>query len=97
MLLNNILYIFSFIEPIDILNYSNTSIENKYYNKNSIIWKNLFMRDFYYKELKLDIKYLDIFFINKYIVDCIPGPNIGWLNLYKYNKYRTMKYIQNNI
>jgi len=88
---NYIIYTFSFLEPIDIINYSKTNTTNKYYNKNSIIWKNLFMRDFYYNELKINTNYLDIFFINKYTINYIPGPNIGWINLYKYNNYRYKK------
>ena len=53
-----------------------------------MIWKNLFMRDFYYDNLKLDIKYMDLFFINKSTVNYVLGPSLGWLQLYKYNKFR---------
>ena len=88
MLYHNIICTLSFLKPIDILNYSITNTTNKYYIKNSIIWKNLFMRDFYYNNLKLDIQYMDLFFINKYTVNYVLGPHMGWLYLYKYNNYR---------
>ena len=76
--------IFIFLNPTDIIHYCSTNRKNRFYKKNSIIWKKLFMRDYYYPELNLKMGYANIFFVRDHEVDYIDGPERGWLNQYKY-------------
>ena len=78
-----------FLNPIDIIHYCSTNPKNRFYKKNCIIWKKLFMRDYYYQELNL-MGYANIFFVRDHEVNCIDGPKRGWINQYKYCHIRHM-------